>query len=263
MCYDVQIMKGKLKKLDKRYGEVKPTEEVLELPLRVTGFGNSKLPVITQQLPHLIQALYWGFVPAFAKDAKQAAIWKNRSLNCRADTLRTKLAAHEHSMFKQAVHQPCVILVSGFFEWHTLADGKTKVPYYIGLKDGETFPIAGLTSTWKDLGDPNRTYTGTTLCTTAANGLLGFIHNQPKGSEDFRMPAILLPEEIPTWLDKSLSADDRLSIIKSYPQDEMMAFTVANFKKKEFRAIDDGGPLLPMDYGLPNVPTQLDGDTIG
>lgn len=262
MCYDVQLLKGKLKKLEQRYGKVDIANEVQELPLRVSGFGNAKLPVITQQSPHLLQALYWGFVPAFAKDAKQAAIWKNRSLNCRADTLRTKLAEGQNSMFKQSVNKPCVILVSGFFEWHTLPDGKTKVPYYIALKDGETFPIAGLTSTWKDLGDPNRTHTGTTLCTTAANRLLGFIHNQPKGSEDYRMPAILLPEEVSTWLDTSLSPDDRLSIIKSYPQEEMEAYTVANFKKKDFRLVDDGDPLQPFDYALPAVPTHLDGGNV-
>ncbi len=259
MCYDVQLLKGKLKKLERHYGAVKPTDEVLELPLRVSGFGNAKLPAITPDEPRVVKALYWGFVPPFAKNAKDAAIWKNRSLNCRADTLRHKLAAHENSMFKQAANKPCVILVSGFFEWHTLPDGKTKVPYYIGLKDGETFPIAGLTATWHDLADPNRTYTGTTLCTTAANSLLGFIHNQPTGSEDYRMPAILLPEEIPAWLDTSLAADDRLSMIRSYPKEEMLAYTVANFKKKDFRETDSGAPLPPTDYGLPNVPTQIDG----
>lgn len=260
MCYDVQILKGKLKKLEKRYGALKETDEVLELPFQVSGFGNSKLPVVTQQEPYLIQALYWGFVPAFAKDAKQAAIWKNRSLNCRADTLRTKLANHENSMFKSAANKPCVILVSGFFEWHTLSDGKTKIPYLITLKDGETFPIAGLTSTWSDLGDPNRKYTGVTLCTTAANNLLGTIHNQPKGSEDFRMPAILLPEDIPNWLNQDLSVDDRLSIIKSYPANDMVAHTVANFKKKDFRDSNQGAPLQPMDYGIPSVAACLDGE---
>lgn len=258
MCYDLQILKKKTEKLNKRYGAIEFPDETEELPKRVSGFGNARLPVLTSENPHNVQFVYWGFVPPFAKNAKDAAIWKNRSLNCRADTLREKLAAKQQSMFKNAISKPCVILADGFYEWHTLTDG-TKIPYYISLNDGQTFSIAGLTSTWTDLADPNRVYTGTALCTTAANNLMGFIHNKPKGSEDYRMPAILLPEEIPQWLDTTLKADERLSIINSYPQEEMSAYTVLNFKKKENRTLDIMASLEPFDYGVAGLPTKIQG----
>jgi len=207
--------------------------------------------------------LSWGFVPMFAKDAKDAAIWRNKSVNCRADTLKGKIEQKQNSMFKNLVNSPCVILLDGFYEWHTLPDGKTKIPYYISMKDGETFAVGGLTATWRDFAEPEKTYTGVTLCTTSANDLLAWVHNVPKGSDDFRMPAILEPEEITTWLDRSLPALDRLTLARSYPADAMMANTVINFKKKENAGVGELEKVVePFDYTISGLPTTIDGASI-
>ncbi len=259
MCYDIELVKRRKEKIDKRHGEITYPEEANNLPARVSGFANAKVPVLVAESPYQIQLFHWGFVPKFAKDAKEGELWKKRSLNCRADTLRQKLMQQQGSMFKEAVNKPCVFLISGFCESHTLPDGKTKIPYFISLKDGETFAVAGITSTWRDFADGSLIHHGASLCTTSANEMLGFIHNQPRGSEDFRMPAILLPEEINAWLDGSLSADERLSLIKPYPQEDMVAYTVASFKKKEWKHLAENEVLEPFDYGIATLPTHIYG----
>lgn len=261
MCYDASAYARKLGKLEKRYGKISYDRDVWKPEYIIPAFANPPVPVLKPEHPFEVEMVKWGFVPAFAKTAKDAAIWKNRSLNCRADTLREKIENRQHSMFKPLVNQPCVILLDGFFEWHTLPDG-SKYPYFIQLKDGETFPVAGFTATWNDLAEPERSYEGLTLCTTAANPLLAWIHNKPAGSEDMRMPAILDPKEIKTWLDNDLSPLERLGLIDSYPADEMQAYTVVNYKKKDTRLGNVLEALEPFDYEMAEVPEFIDGATL-
>ena len=259
MCYDVSARIRKLKKLEQRYGKLSVNIDKPNRPQQQSAFSNSTLPVVTPNAPDQVKELRWGFVPAFAKDAKQAKIWLNRSYNCRADSLKSKIEAGQHSMFKPVSNNPTVILIDGFYEWHTASDG-TKYPYFIRMKDQETFAVAGLQGYWNDMAEPERQYTGTTLCTTAANGLLAKIHNKPAGSEDFRMPGILLPEDITTWLDTELSVIERLALIKPYPADEMEAFSVINYKKKENRAIAETSVVTePFNYPVAEVKPYLDG----
>lgn len=258
MCYDAASYARKLENLEKRYGGVSYDRSVWKPEYTINAFGSPPMPTLTPDSPHTVHMIRWGFVPSFAKDAKDGATWKTRSVNCRADTLREKIENRQHSMFKPLVNDPCVILLDGFFEWHTLAY-KTKVPYYISMKDGNTFAVAGFTSTWKDFAEPERVHQGFTLCTTSANNLLAWIHNKPAGATDFRMPAILDPEQISTWLDTELSPLERLSLITSYPESEMEAHSVVNYKKKDTRLGNVPEALAPFDYESELIPEHLDG----
>lgn len=258
MCYDVSKLLKKMEKLEKRYGGISADRDILEGPAQVSAFANPSLPTLTPQADHTLVANRWGFVPRFAKNAKDAQTWLRRSYNCRADTLLEKVKNNQNSMFKPVLGSPVVILIGGFYEWHTTADG-TKVPYHIKMKDEEAIPVAGLMGTWNDPAEPERKYQGVTLCTTSANGLLAKIHNKPTNSPDFRMPAILLPEEISGWLDTDLQATERLQLIRSYPTEEMEAYSVINFKKKANRDVPDEQLLLPFDNDLPEAPLKLDG----
>jgi putative SOS response-associated peptidase YedK len=194
----------------------------------------------------------------FAKNAKDGEMWRIKTPNCRADTLLEKIRTKQHSLFKSVVNNPCVILLDGYFEYHTLPDKKTKIPYYITMKDCAAIPVAGFTSSWRDFAEPERVYTGVTMCTIGANPLMSWVHNMPKSSEDLRMPGILLPSEMKQWLDTSIKAEDRLEMIKPYPTEEMEAYTVINFKKKEHRTVE-ANALAPFDYEMPGIPTHIDG----
>lgn len=233
MCYNVSYGAPKLNDITAGYGAIDFSMDYDPM-FQLSAFAQGKVPVIAYHKPHVAGMLGWGFVPRFAKDAKDAAIWRNRSYNCRLDSLQHRLHQNKNSMFKPYINKPCVLLLDGFYEYHTMADG-SKVPYFIQMQHEQTFAVAGLVASWRDFADPDRVHHGVTLGTTEANGLLSFIHNQPKNSEEHRMPAILLPEEIGTWLDTELNYDDRLSLIRSLPADAMKARSVVNFNKKEHR----------------------------
>lgn len=233
MCYNVSYGAPKLDDITAGYSAIDFSLDYDHM-YQLSAFAGGKVPVIAYHKPQTVGMLGWGFVPRFAKDAKDAAIWKNRSYNCRLDSLRDKLRQNKNSMFKPSVNKPCVLLLDGFYEFHTMPDGN-KVPYFIQMQNENTFAVAGLVASWRDFADPDRIYHGVTLGTTEANGLLSFVHNKPKNSEEHRMPAILAPQEIGTWLDTDISYDDRLSLIRSFPADGMKARSVVNFNKKEHR----------------------------
>ncbi len=259
MCYDVSALLRKLEKLGKRQGGLSADKDILNGPSQLSAFSNARIPVLTPDSPNNLQLISWGFVPAFAKTAKDAQLWLRRSYNCRADTLLEKMTHHQHSMFKPLVNHPVVIIIQGFYEWHTTAAGQ-KIPYYVQMKDDEAFAVAGMAATWHDLAEPERLRSGVTLCTTSANGLLAKVHNKPTNSPDFRMPAILLPDEIDTWLNTNVAALERLALVRCYPAEEMMATSVVNYKLKVNQALDKHQPIEAHHYNIPEVATVLDGE---
>src|SRR5712664_637655 len=68
--------------------------------------------------------------------------------------------------------------------------GREKRPFYFQLDDELPFAFAGIWDTWSDRGDA---VTSCAIITTAANELVGELHD--------RMPAILLHEVQQAWLD--------------------------------------------------------------
>jgi putative SOS response-associated peptidase YedK len=92
--------------------------------------------------------------------------------HARAETLAQK------SAFKSLVnHHRCIVPIDGFYEWAKA----TKQPYFISMADDEAFALAGLCAV--------DTFT---VITTKANRLISEFHD--------RMPAILKPEDVKTWL---------------------------------------------------------------
>jgi putative SOS response-associated peptidase YedK len=127
--------------------------------------------------------LRWGLVPFWAKDASIG----NRMINARAETVAEKPSYR--AAFK---HRRCVVLADGFYEWRR--DGDVKTPYFISLKSGSPFGLAGLWEHWTDKvsGDTVQT---TTLITTAANDFMQPLHH--------RMPVILETDTADEWLSGS------------------------------------------------------------
>jgi len=164
-------------------------------------------PVITNEAPDRFHLFKWGLIPYWAKKASIGS----KMINCRIETVLEKTA------FQNAVrHRRCIIPFDGFYEWKKIH--KDKIPYRITLKDQGLFAVAGIWEQWKL--DENNTTFSFSILTQTPNKLMSGIHD--------RMPAILLPEQEKIWLDKSLSAEDALSVIAPYPDDLLHAYTVSD-----------------------------------
>ena len=111
-------------------------------------------------------------------------------INARSETVAEKPA------FRRAfASRRCVVPASAFFEWEATPEGKQ--PYAFAQAEGGLLALAGLWERWEKGPEPVETFT---IITTAANELLGRIHD--------RMPVILDPDGVETWLDQETSAQE-------------------------------------------------------
>jgi len=121
----------------------------------------------------------WGLVPFWAKDQRLG----NRLINARSETI------HQKPAFRAAFrHRRCVILADGFFEWRRAEE--RKVPYYVSMKNGEPFAMAGLWERWDGADSPLETCT---IITMPASPALAPLHH--------RMPVILPPDKLRCWIE--------------------------------------------------------------
>jgi putative SOS response-associated peptidase YedK len=144
-----------------------------------------------------LDALQWGLVPFWAKDAGVG----RRLINARLDSIAEKPA------FREAwARRRCLIPASGFYEWSEPKGGR-KRPYFIRPSGEPLFALAGLWERW-------RTASGTTLetcviVTTAANAQLLAVHD--------RMPLLIPRDAQALWLDPRTGLDDVLEIAHRPP----------------------------------------------
>ncbi len=152
----------------------------------------------------------WGLIPSWAKEAAIG----NKLINARAETLAVKPA------FKDAFRKRrCLVVVDGFYEWHR-EKGKRSVPFFVSLKSGRPFGIAGLYETWHSPdGEDIKTCT---IITTEANEIIAPIHS--------RMPVIVPEGDRDFWLDTGPQDKTVLErILKPYDPDEMDAYEVSSY----------------------------------
>ena len=113
-----------------------------------------------------VETMRWGFTAPFDKKLL---------INARSETVREK------KTFSDSVEKRrCVIPASGFYEWN-----KQKTRYRFFSDDGELLLLAGIFREEPD----GRKYT---ILTTDANDSMRPVHS--------RMPVIVRPEEIRTWI---------------------------------------------------------------
>jgi putative SOS response-associated peptidase YedK len=182
------------------------------------GFDFLPGPVVTAGKPEEIQMFHWGLVPFWVKDQAAATRLKVSTLNCISEEM------YEKPSYRDAANEGkrCLIPCSGFFEWRWLDEkGKTKIPYFIHMKDQPIFSIAGLYSRWIDRSRDERYYSYTVL-TTKANEMMGTIHNSKK-----RMPVILPREYEKDWLNPNLTKDDVLALCQPIDDSRMAAHTIS------------------------------------
>ena len=226
-------------------------KEIRNLRLNITaqnGFDYRDWPIIKPLdggKDFEIKMAHWEYIPNSVQDendlkrSRQQYTW----LNARSETLlmteRGKL-----SMFREgALHGRCLVLSTGFYEWHHKAKiGKVgkyrgevlkstdKFPYCIRVKDNpeEYFFMAGVSRVWTNhnRGESADTFA---IVTTAANEMMHEIHNA-----QHRMPTILPDDLAFEWIQEGLS-ETRIKEIASYqlPSHLMEAWTIAkDFLKK-------------------------------
>lgn len=135
-------------------------------------------------------------------------------INARAETV------DEKTSFKRPLKEKrCLVLTNGFYEWKKV-DTKTKIPYFVRLKNKKPFAFGGLWKNWNKQGNDLNTFT---IITTSANKLMEDIHD--------RMPVILGREGKYTWLDPDLK-DNALQLKEMfvpYPSDEMQVYEISTF----------------------------------
>lgn len=180
------------------------TLDIADLIPRYNAAPMQWLPVIRQRPSgeRVLQILRWGLLPSWAKDETIA----NRLINARAETLAEKPS------FRSAYRKRrCIVPADGFYEWAKRPDGKQ--PYYIHAPDGSILAFAGLWERWTRPAD-EEVIDSFTIVTTAANDLMRPLHD--------RMPVILAPEAVASWLDPA-SEPDALSDLLGPCPDELLA----------------------------------------
>lgn len=150
------------------------------------------------------QLVRWGFLPGFVKDPKTFPL----IINARAEMMIGKPS------YRAALkRRRCLVIADGFYEWRKVSSGGrgagAKRPYLVRRVSGEPMGFAGLYETWSD---PTGGEIDTAcIVTTAANGLVGLLHD--------RMPAILEPRDFSAWLDvDGVEAAKALMLVKPAPE---------------------------------------------
>ena len=164
--------------------------------------GQDQLTIVMESGTPTARMLKWGLVPSWLKDPKG----KPAPFNARAETAASK------PYFRDAFRNGrCLVLVDGFYEWQkqpsVKGKGITKQPYFIHLKSGKPFALAGLYA-----GDT------CTVLTTTPNALMAPIHD--------RMPCILNEHDARSWLAELNDVSTLQALLHSYPAGEMESWPV-------------------------------------
>ncbi len=169
----------------------------------------------------------WGFLPSYAKDAKQ----RPQPINARIETVATS------GMFKRAFARArCLVPALGYYEWVVTPTGKQ--PHFIHAPEG-ALAMAGIVSAWadpaKDRDDPDRWLASMAIVTRDAHVAPGEVHD--------RMPACITPEGYDAWLD---GGEDPESLLRLLEQESLeVASGLAHYEvSRDANSVRNNGPGL-------------------
>lgn len=155
-----------------------------------------------------LAVLRWGLIPHWAREPDVGVA----PINARSETADAKPAFH--NAFRK---RRCVIPADAFYEWKVTESGKR--PMCIQPRGGGFFSLAGLWERWEPEDQPTGAVESCTILTTAANSLVGPIHD--------RMPVILDRAGIEAWLDASIEETPRLkALCRPCPPEALKAHEV-------------------------------------
>ena len=196
-----------------RYQERADNNEVLRKMDLVNGFKYPQVPVISGEK---MEAMNWGLIPFWAKDETI----RQYTLNAKAETIFEK-----PSFKNQIATHRCIVPANGFFEWQH--NGKIKQPWFIRLKEQDSFSFAAVWDGWKN-PETGTTILSFAIITTEANSLLARIHNTKK-----RMPVVLTVENEFDWLKNGLSKQDITRFFNPLGQEHFVAYPVRSFNRDQ------------------------------
>lgn len=128
------------------------------------------------------------------------------TINAKAETITTARTWREP--FKK---RRCLVPASAFYEWDKKSGAKTKQPYAFDLAGGQMFAFAGVFDARKDTD--GRWLQSYAIITTAPNELMSRIHD--------RMPVILRPRDYDRWLDREVTEQPPVDLLRPLDAEEM------------------------------------------
>lgn len=138
---------------------------------------------LTQGEPTVIDELWWGYRPKWAKGKA------SQPINARVETVAT--SGYFRSAFQA---RRCLIPADGWYEWDKTTTPKQ--PYFLCRKDREPVFFAAI-YTEREEGS-----LGTAIITEQARGAVQKVHD--------RMPLILDDQSLESWLDPDLTDRETL-----------------------------------------------------
>ncbi|WP_026950218.1 SOS response-associated peptidase [Algoriphagus mannitolivorans] len=202
MCGRYSLSKSKID-LEERF----QAEMLADFTPRYNIAPTQLVPVITSESPKGFSFFYWGITPDFGQNKPVS----QKLINAKAETV------HEKISFKSSFEKRrCLVPADGFFEWKKLGK-KTKIPHRFTLREDNLFSFAGIWEEYEGLsGEIQHTFL---ILTTSPNEVVSEVHD--------RMPVILSKENEKKWLDKYSSEEDLLKMLKPYPAELMLSYTVS------------------------------------
>jgi putative SOS response-associated peptidase YedK len=181
-------------------------DESPELPPRYNIHPSQLLPVI--RTPRKLEHLRWGLVPAWAKDTNIG----HKLALARLETVASKPAFRE-----AARRRRCLVVVSGFYEWHG-AGTKASVPFYFRRPDEKPFALAGLWGRW--VSRDGEVVESCAIVTQPASAPVAAVHD--------RMPIVLGRDRLSEWLDPRVAQAG--AVLGHQPRElvELIAFAVGS-----------------------------------
>jgi len=162
---------------------------------------------------------HWGLIPHWAKDKKIGY----KMINSRVETVAEKPAFRNSFL-----HNRCLIIADGYFEW--LKTDKGKVPYYFHLEDHNIFTFAGIRATWIN-GEEE--INSCSIITTDAMGKAAKVHD--------RMPIILDPRMENDWINPKMVEKEHLLKLLEFRKNEHLNYyqvsTEANSPRNNYEEI--------------------------
>ncbi len=125
------------------------------------------IPAVVNAAERVIEILYWGLIPPWAKDISIA----KHTFNARCETLQEKAS------FRMAFQRRrCLIPATAYYEWRTA--NERKIPYKFSLRGSKVFMLAGLWEYWVDASG-NEVYSAAVVTCPAGRGLESYHHRMP------------------------------------------------------------------------------------
>jgi len=235
MCGRYSLISG-AEVIAKRFGAALPAEAArVHRPRYNIAPGQGIAVVFDDRDRHERRAdfFHWGLVPAWATDV---------NIGQRLTNARSETAADKPSFRAAMRYRRCIIPADGFFEWRR--SGAHKQPWFIRMKGGAPFGMAGLWEHW--FGADGSEILSCAVLTTGPNALMEPIHD--------RMPVILAPRDYARWLDSGVvRPDEVVDLLRPCDADAMEAWTVSSAVNN---ARNEGPHLIEKVAPEPPPPTE-------